>query len=790
MSDLLPLDPLHFSIAASIALCGAIAAVSLRPPWVVRHPRATLLGLAAVTLLALVAMVRIDPPGLRLVIDPSTEPLLPWGDPDIATYRQAIADFGDDQMYVIAMETQQGVFTQDHLAALRRVRDRVSRLPGVRAAQSLVGATSFGYSAQDDWIEVKPFVEEVPTDPAALDALRDRALRDPLYLRTLVSADGRAAALNVTFREMTDGEFIASDLDGQIAAILRDETTPDRSFHVSGRPHIKAVMYRGMVRDLQVLVPAVLLVVTAVLLPLAGSLRGVLLPLINVAVAVIWTFGAVAALERPLSVLTVLLAPAMLATGSVFGVHVVGGYEEEAAHAATPAEAMGRAQATLIAPVLISGITTAIGFGSLCITDVPAVFELGAFSVLGVASVTLLTMAGVPAALALLPLRKERREGLFGARAAAALDTGLLRLTTFSRRNAGAIILTCAAISALGVALVPRIVVDTDYLSFFDANAPVRRDFERVNALLSGAVPLYVVLDGGSPGALRDPENLRAIEKLQGRLDALPGVSHTTSFLDTLRVLNRALSRDDPEEQRVPDSRAAIAELFFMLPKADLQRFATVDQQSANLIVRTGAVGSAAMRALGARIDEVLSHDLPHGFTARVTGNALLLTRAADGVAGGQATSLLAETLTIFALMSWSLRSFALGLMAMVPNLVPVAIFFGMLGAGVATLSLPSSLIAVVSLGLAIDSTAHFLFHYREYRRAGATPDEAVASCIRALGRPIAIAETMLCVGFAAVAASHFATLREFGILTSITVGVCLICNLMLLPALLVRLRV
>ncbi|HVN40782.1 MAG TPA: MMPL family transporter [Myxococcota bacterium] len=790
MSDLLPLDPLHFSVVVSLALCGAIAAVSLRPLLVVRHPRATLLGLAGVTLLAFAAMVRVDPPGLRLVIDPSTEPLLPWGDPDIATYRQAIRDFGDDQMYVIAMETQQGVFSQEHLSALRRVRDRVSRLPGVRAAQSLVGATTFGYSAPDDWIEVKPFLEEIPSDPAALDALRERALHDPLYLRTLVSADGRAAALNVTFREMTDGEFIASDLDGRIAEILRDETSRDRAFHVSGRPHIKAVMYRGMVRDLEVLVPAVFAVVTAVLLPLAGSLRGVLLPLINVGVGVIWTFGGVAALGRPLSVLTVLLAPALLATGSVFGVHVIGGYEEEAAHAATPAEAMGRAQTTLIAPVLISGITTAIGFGSLCITDVPAVFELGAFSVLGVASVTLLTMAGVPAVLALLPLRKERRAGLFGARAAAALDTGLLRLTAFSRRNASAVIFACAAVSALGVALVPRIVVDTDYLSFFDADTPVRRDFERVNALLSGAVPLFVVLDGGSPGALREPDNLRAIERLQGRLDALPGVSHTTSFLDTLRVLNRALSRDDPAQERVPDSRAAIAELLFMLPKADLQRFATVDQQSANLIVRTGAVGSASMRALGARIDDVLSHDTPPGFTARVTGNALLLTRAADGVAGGQASSLLAETLAIFALMSWSLRSFSLGFMAMVPNLVPVAIFFGMLGAGVATLSLPSSLIAVVSLGLAIDSTAHFLFHYREYRRAGATPDEAVASCVRALGRPIAIAETMLCVGFAAVAASHFATLREFGILTSISVGVCLICNLMLLPALLVRLKV
>ncbi|HEX5067665.1 MAG TPA: MMPL family transporter [Myxococcota bacterium] len=789
MSELLPLDPLRFSVAASLAFLVAIAAVSLRPGFVVERPRFVLGLLAGVTLLALAALVRIDPPGLRVTIDPSTEPLLPWGDPAIEAYRRAVEDFGDDQVYVVAMETRDGVFTQEHLASLRRVRDRVSRLPGVRGAQSLVGATSFRYSADEDWIEVKPFIEEIPSDPVALAALRERALHDPVYLRTLISADGRTAALNVTFREMSDGEFIAADLDGQIAAILKSETTQGRTFHVSGRPHIKAVMYRTMVRDLSVLVPVAFAVVTAVLLPLAGSVRGVLLPLINVAVAVLWTFGGIAALGRPLSVLTVLLAPTLLAAGSVFGVHVIGRYEEEAPHASSPREATGRALSGLIAPVLISGITTGIGFGSLCITDVPAVFELGAFSVLGVAAVTLLTLTGVPAVLALLPLRTERREGVLGARLSAWLDRLLLWLAEFSRRHSGATIAVYTALTIAGVALVPRIVIDTDYLSFFDADSPVRTDFQRVNELLAGAVPLFVVLEGKA-GALREPATLHQIEKLQARLDEVPGVSRTMSFLDTLRVLNRAISGDDPSEQKVPESRAAVAELLFLLPKADLSRFATVDQSSANLVVRTGAVGSASLRELGARIDAVLADGVPEGFGARVTGNALLLTRAADGVAWSQPRSLLAETLTIFVLLAWSLRSPTLGLIAMVPNLVPVAIFFGMIGLGVATLSLPTSLIAAVALGLAIDSTAHFVFRYRGDRLAGATPEEAVTSCIKAIGRPIAIAELMLTAGFLAVAASHFETLREFGILTSITVAVCLLCNLMLLPAMLVRFRI
>src|SRR5688572_4744337 len=102
MSELLPLDPLRFSIAASLAFIVAIAAVSLRPGFVVRHPRLVLGLLGGVTLLALAAVVRLQPLGLRLEIDPSTEPLLPWGDPAIEAYQRAVEDFGDDQVYVVA----------------------------------------------------------------------------------------------------------------------------------------------------------------------------------------------------------------------------------------------------------------------------------------------------------------------------------------------------------------------------------------------------------------------------------------------------------------------------------------------------------------------------------------------------------------------------------------------------------------------------------------------------------------------------------------------------------------
>jgi hypothetical protein len=170
-----------------------------------------------------------------------------------------------------------------------------------------------------------------------------------------------------------------------------------------------------------------------------------------------------------------------------------------------------------------------------------------------------------------------------------------------------------------------------------------------------------------------------------------------------------------------------------------------------------------------------------------VTGNAILLNRAADGVAAGQPWMVGLTAVAIFVLVTAFLRSLRLGIVGMIPNVLPVLLFFGMLGAGFAPLSLPTSLIGSVALGITIDDTAHYLFRWRHERRTGADAADAVHATTRRVGRAIAITSVMLCLGFLVVALSGFATLREFGLLSTATMVICVIADLTLLPALLAR---
>lgn len=778
------------AVASSLGLvwalgtAAALAVAAWRPAWIVEHARWVLAATALGTALAFASLVDTGPLRFHIALDPSTEPLLPAGDPAQAAYRSAVATFGDDEVYVIALECEE-VFTVACLESLERVADPIARLPGVRSVRSLLDVTSFRYVPEDDWVEVRPFIGEIPRDPAVLAALRERALRDPVYRRTLVSAEGRAAALNVAFQPMSDAEFLASRLDARIGALLDAERARGRVIHVAGRPHVKVRVYRGMVRDLWRLIPLGIAVMGAMLWLLHGTVRSVVLPLGIAFVANVWMLGAMAVAEVELTILTGLLAPTVLALGSIYGVHVLARYEEEAGRAASAPEAARASLGHLVLPVSVAGLTTVLGFGALLLTDVPAVFELGLFSMLGVAAITVVSLTAAPAALALLPLRAGHQRRAFARRIAGGLDTALERLGRGVARRPAWWIGLAGGLALLAALLVPRIAIDTDYLSYFRPDDPVRLEFEAVNRLLAGAIPIYVVTAAGESGAYREPERLRAVAALQERLGRVPGVSRTVSAIDPLQQLNRAFHGGDPAQERIPDSRSGVAELFFLMPKSELSRFSTVDQSQMNVVVRTGEVGSAAIERLAGALEAAVAAS---GVEASVTGNAILLARSADGIARRQPLSVAIAALAILALVSASLRSLPLGALAMVPNLVPVLLYFGLLGAGVAPLSLPTSLIGCIALGVAIDDTVHFLVRYRA-ERATRSPEAATLEAVRRVGRPIVVTSAMLAAGFGLIAASDFQTLQQFGSLTALTMALCLATDLLLLPALLLRLR-
>lgn len=787
------MDPVTFALSATLLLSVGIVMAVLRPTAVIDNAEVALGILAAVSCGALFALIRLEPLGFTIDVDPASEPLIQRNDPGIPIYHAATRDFGNDDVYVVAMQVDD-VFTAENLETVRQLTNEIRRLPGIASVESLARVLAVRFDTERDQVSVAHFFDRVPTDAEALQDLRERATGDPIYRKTLVSADGRTTAINITFQPMTDARFVELDLDGRIEALLESRGQPGQTFYIAGRPHVRSQAYHLMVRDMGTLVPIAVVIAAFTLWIMSGSARGVMLPLLSCLMATLWVFGALATLQIDINLITLVLGSMMICVGSVYGVHLYARYEVIAASQASARDSALECLRYSRTPVVMAGFTTCIGFAALLLTDIPATNELGAFSILGVASVTLISLTGIPAALVLLPEPTPAVASAIGVRVSSwfghRIDRVLEGIADLATQRANAILVVSGALTIGAIAVIPRIAIDTDVITFFLDDSPVRTDFAAVNELLTGAVPIYVLASGQHEGTFREPETLHAIERLQAQLEAVPGVSQVLSSVDLIRVANRAMSGGDAEAARIPETRAAVAEATFLLPKSKLRTFATSNHSRGNLIVRTGQAGSAAVRALEERLYDVLDRaDLPEGFTTGVTGNAILLNRSADGISRNQATQVGFAAGTILLLICAVFRSIRIGLTSMVPNIIPVLLFFGVLGLGVAPLSLPTSLIGSIALGIAIDDTMHFLVAYQTRRERGLDSTEAARQCIRQVGRPIVMTSVMLVVGFLVILVSGFATLREFGYLTALTMAICLSTDLILLPALLVRLR-
>ncbi|MEO6026305.1 MAG: MMPL family transporter [Candidatus Binatia bacterium] len=767
------------------------------PGLVIRWRRTVLAAIALLTAASVFAVAHPNSPGGGIRLDPSEEPLLPVGDPSREVYADAVRNFGDDDVMVIGMDTDDGVFTVDALTALQRITVHIRRLPGVRATDSLIDATAFRYDAADDLLSVEPFIDVVPTDAEALTRLRTHALADRLYPKTVVSRDGHTAAINVSFRTMTDGEFVAAGLDDAVDEILAAETTPGRRFFVTGRQHVKARAADVMVHDVFRLIPLAVAVGAGVAWLITGSFRAAAVPVGASLIATLWTFGVLAASGQALNLITIILGPMLICVGSVYGVHVLARYDVLAGELGDTRRAATECIADVVLPVMISGVTTIIGFAALLVSAQPAIREFASYSVLGVSAMSLVAVMGVPALLSLLPVPPTTRaaDGNLAARFSRwlghTIDRFLDATGTFATTHPMPILVAWTLMTLASAAAIPFIVVDTDYLSFFDARSDVRRDFARASDRLVGAVPTYLTLNGTGEGAFREPVNLQALERLQRLVDQVPGVSATLSVVDLLAIMHRATERDDPAAERLPDTRNEIADLMFMIPKNKLRRFANANHSRVNLLVRTAESGSAEVAALRHRLEDAISAaHLPADVTPVITGNTIVFTQASDGIAGNQLTSMALTAATILVLVWVSFRSLRVGLVAMAPNVAPVVVFFGLLGAGLADLSLPTSLIGSVALGIAIDDTSHFIVNYQRIRERGVASAAAAAQCLRELGTPIVTTALMLTTGYLVLMLSGFATLRQFGWLSALTIQICLWGDLLMLPALLTRVRV
>jgi len=749
-----------------------------------------LLVLAVPTAASLAALFDPASGGLRLRVDASADRLLPEDAPERTFYDRTLRQFGSDKALVVVLGAPD-VFARSFLARLVELTRRLEERPEVASVLSLANAPNV--RSVDEDVVVEPFLAELPGDRDGLLALRRSVLASPLYGGSLVAADGRATALVVRLRGLSDDEVMRGEVDLRVLAEARGafEGEPGAEVWLTGGPHIQAEGARVLLAESVTLPLASLALLGAILVLALRTGRGVALPLATISLGVLWTLGLAAALGHALNAVTVLVPPLLVTLGLSYSVHVVAEYYEEVrAHAGGERRALvGEALQRTALPLFTCGVTTAVGFGTLCLSPLGAVRDFGWLSVAGTVFTLVASLSFAPAVLALLPAPRRLPPLGGGGGLSQVLGRAWAALARFDVERRQVVFAASFAVLALSLLGATRMEVGTQQIEKFAADAPVRVHFEAVNERFGGVNPLTIVLETARTEGFKDPETLRAVESLQTWLEAQPEIGGTTSLVDYLEVAHRAFLGQEDAPLAIPASRSLVSQILFAAGSDELERFVDGPFEAAAVHVRAKVIDSSEVAALVGRIEARL-RDLPEPLRATETGSSVVFNQALDEIIRGQATSLVTGLGIIYAILAVMFLSARIGLVALIPNVLPIAFYFGLLGWTGITLSPGTSLVAPIVLGIAVDDTIHYFARFMDDARRLASERQATESALRAIGPPVTTTAVALCAGFLVLNFSAFETQGELGSLAAATLAFGWLCDVTLTPALCSGLRI
>jgi predicted RND superfamily exporter protein len=731
---------------------------------------------AVVTALTVLAVVGYS----RLRVENNIAAWFAPDDPGFVRYLEFRGRFETEDLLVAAIGAPD-VFTRDVLGRIDRLTHAAKALPGVVRVTSLTSIEDL--RGTPDGLEIEPLVADPALDDAALAALRRRVLADPFFPGTIVSRDGRTTVVAIELGPRT-AERTAAVIDGLERAITQ-EAAPGIEIHLAGWPAADLLMNRLTAHDVSREFPLSALVLF-LCVALAFRSPGVAAVVMGgVLLTIIWTMGTFSGLGFQGTFVTFSALPGiLLALVVATGVHVTARFREEVAAGPGKREAMLRTLRGVAFPILLTSATTAVGFGSLAVSSVPPLRHLGLFAAFGMGVTCLLCLTIVPIGLLTLPGHgpaEERRLGGVLARIAE-IDVGRPRTVL-------AVALALGAIGLVGALQIQPQSSNLHYLP--DDSAPVRA-MHFLEDRFGGATLLEVVASG-PPGVLEEPAAAEAVVAAQQALVARPDVTQSFAYTDLLRRMNQALHDGDPAYYRIPDTREGIAQELLLYETSggkDLPAMVDVSTyDTARLSARTSAFTDLrAWERLYADVSAELAALEPPGtgLTLRIAGDGPLWLRQNLALLDTMVESFLLALAGISLMMIWVTRSVRLGLLAMVPNVLPILLSVGTMGWVGIHLDFATVTIAATALGIAVDDSIHYLARFRRELAAVGDVPTAARRALRTVGQAMIATSIVLCVGMLSMVTSSFPPHRTFAYVMSLTIAFALAGDLFLLPALLV----
>lgn len=772
--------------------------------WPARAPRR-----AVLLALALVAGAAWFVPGLKR--DVRMEKIFPDGHPARIAFDRFEEAFGhDDTTALCVLELSSERARQNVLApeAMARIHSLTLALGDLEAispsgarvplvdVERLVSLSDapVARTPGDGSVEIGPLYDPDtrPYEAAEAEAL---VVGRPALEGRLVARDRRLCAFWVPLDPGAEAALGGERARVAFAVALRrffsaesgGELSPNERAWLDGRAITNHNTLRMMKADTQVFYPLAFGLMLVVLLGAFRRFLPALLAVTTVALSSLVTFGFMAAVGIPLSLLSTTIPVMILVVCVGDAVHLLTRFEQERARTGDGPAALESVLCEVGRACFFTSATSAVAFASLYASQIELVRQLGVPVAFGVLVAYLLTFLLLPPLLVAFPSAAGG-----AAQSVAALERPLARLGAVIQRRPGTVVLCFALLVGADAALLPRLSRETRMLHDFDERDPVMATRIFMEERMDGAIPLELVLDTGRAGGGHDPALQQALLNLGVSLRSERfrelGVLHALSSADYLSDAYATLYDRDPSKVgRLPGDAASIAQLqaLYWIGGPDPTR-AYVDSVDAPRQVRLGLriknLYTSDFHRLEAAVRAEAAAHLPPGVEVHLTGASLMSQLIQDTLTSEMLRTVGSAFLAVMLLVLVCFRSLRLALLALVPNLLPLLLIAGCMVLTGTALSLTTTMVFAIVFGISVDDTIHFVAGYAHRQR---DPD-AVGQTLRETGSSLVLSSIALVLGFAVLLVSAFPPNRTFGAMVAGTVCFALLGDLILLPALLV----
>jgi len=724
-----------------------------------------------------------------LTKDPRAEAFIRKDHPSIL-YRDKVKEiFGLSDPVVIAIvnEGENGVFNPQTLSLVSSLTEKISNVENVDPDRITSIATENDIYGTDDGMIVDPFFEYPPETLEQSLKVKENIMDFPLYVGSLVSKEGNATLIAAELLDKDKGLEVYES----VLSIVEKLPKGDEKIFVAGEGAISGYLGSYIDSDATRLNPIAGLIITIILFITYRTFRGVLLPNLVVLGSITVGLGLMSAANVPFYVITNALPVILIAIGVADGIHILGQYYEEVAKTpeASPKDITVRTMTEMWRPVTVTSFTDIAGFLAISFSSfMPPMKAFGVFASFGILAALLFSLFTIPAILVLLKPKQSSKISQAGG--SDKFGKAMSGLGAAVSKNSIPTLVIASIILVVGILGALRLQVNEERIRNFKSSEKIYIADRAINKYLDGTTTLDIVVETDDTEGLFNPDYLKKIEALQEYIETLPNVSNTTSIVDYLKQMNRAMNEDNKEFFKLPDKSDLIAQYFLIYSASgdptDFEEEIDYDYRLANVraTMNSGLFTDIKKVIIPAQkyVDEKFNEP---GLTANLAGRANVDFHWISGIKETHFRGVGLALLAVVIFTSLVFRSLVAGLLIVVPVSMAVLFIYAVMGYTGIWLGVGTSMFAAIAIGTGVDFAVHTLDRLitliRDEKRG---IDEAFTMLFPSTGRALLFNFSALFLGFGVLVTSHVPPLIRFGSLVGVAALVSFLASQTVIPAL------